>query len=134
MLYIPSALYKDLLDHGTRASPKEACGILAGRQGRTTAFYPAVNVEEGHEKYSISPQELARILKDLEGKGLDLIGIFHSHPATPAYPSVTDVELACYPDSAYVILSLGDEPSIKAFSIREGKVTDIPITIEPSMG
>jgi proteasome lid subunit RPN8/RPN11 len=62
----------------------------------------------------------------MDDLGLDLVGIFHSHVATEAYPSRTDVELAAYPDAAYLILSLADQdaPVLRAFSIRDGQVSE----------
>jgi proteasome lid subunit RPN8/RPN11 len=70
-------------------------------------------------------------MNEMDDKGWDLVGIFHSHTFSEAYPSKTDVELAQYPDAAYLILSLADldEPQLRAFSIRDGQVTELAVAI-----
>ena len=77
------------------------------------------------------PRDLFRILRELERSGRELVGIFHSHPATAAYPSATDVQLAFYPEACYLILSLADpeRPVLRAFRIAEGRVSEEPLVI-----
>src|SRR5690606_42117691 len=70
-------------------------------------------------------------MRTLDREGADLVGIFDSHPATPAYPSSTDIRLAYYPDAFYIICSLQNprRPVIRAFRIRNGTVKEEPIEI-----
>jgi proteasome lid subunit RPN8/RPN11 len=71
-------------------------------------------------------------MTDMDDRGMDLVGIFHSHTFTEAFPSRTDVELAGYPDATYLILSLADPdaPALRGFSIREGKVSEVEVHID----
>jgi proteasome lid subunit RPN8/RPN11 len=67
----------------------------------------------------------------IEDSGLDLGAIYHSHTRTEPYPSQTDINLAFYPDALYVIVGLaGDEPEVRAFTIREGQVADAQLEVE----
>ena len=111
--------------------PVEACGILAGRGGRVEKFYKMTNADQSSTHYSMLPEEQFEIIKDIRRGGLEMLGIYHSHPATPARASVEDVRLALTQDVKYVILSLQDanQPVIKAFAIKNEKVTEIPVRI-----
>ena len=124
----PLILPRDMLDqivaHARAGLPNEACGILAGLDGRATPFLPAVNGEASPSFYSIEAQDLLRIVMDIEDADEDIVAIYHSHVESPAFPSRTDVELAAWPDAAYMIVSLGSEPpEVKAFAIRDGKIS-----------
>lgn len=124
----PLILPRDMLDqivaHARAGLPNEACGILAGRDGRATRFLPAVNGEASPYFYSIEAQDLLRIVMDIEDADEDIVAIYHSHVESPAFPSRTDVELAAWPDAAYMIVSLGSEPpEVKAFAIRDGRIS-----------
>jgi proteasome lid subunit RPN8/RPN11 len=70
-------------------------------------------------------------MQEMDDEGWDLVGIFHSHTFTEAYPSKTDVELAAYPDATYLILTLMDPeaPRLRAFSIKEGEVSELDVVI-----
>lgn len=116
--------------HARAELPNEACGILAGKDGQAIHFYPATNTERSPTRYSIDSEEQLRILKEVEAKNWDLLGIFHSHTHTGAYPSSTDVSRALdehgqpnWPGTLYVIASLQhDPPVLRAFQItgRDG--------------
>jgi proteasome lid subunit RPN8/RPN11 len=73
-------------------------------------------------------------MTEMDDLGMDLVGIFHSHTFTEAYPSRTDVELAGYPDATYLILSLADleAPELRAFRIREGEVGEVEVQVAAS--
>lgn len=128
---LPRALYKEMLAHARVQAPLEACGILGGRAGRPERFYPTPNGERSPVRYSIPPADLFRVMRELDRARLDLVAIFHSHPATEAYPSATDVRLAFYPDARYLILSLRDpdRPVLRAFRIVEGRIGEEPLEI-----
>jgi len=89
------------------------------------------NNEGSPVSYLMDPTEQFRVMKDIREKGLSMIAIFHSHPASRPYPSPKDVELAFYEDAAYVIVGLGgEEPEVKAFSIREQQIQEIGVVVE----
>lgn len=80
----------------------------------------------------MEPTEQLQAIMDLEERGLELLAIYHSHPHGPDVPSSSDVSQAYYPDSFYIIVSfrVKERPSVRAFHILEGKVTEVPYTIE----
>ena len=95
------------------------------RRGRpATRFHSgACNIEASPFRYSIEPRDLLRIVDEIDDAEEDLLAIYHSHTRSPAFPSRTDVELAFWPDAAYLIVSLAsDPPDLKAFTIREGRI------------
>lgn len=124
-------LVEEMIAHAQNNLPNEACGILAGTGGEILAFYPATNAEHSPTRYTIDPQELLRIFREVESKGWEVMGIFHSHPVTEAYPSPTDIRLAFYPEALYFILSLRDplQPVLRAFWIVDGDVREEPLKI-----
>lgn len=132
-LSLPQGMYADIIAHLEAGLPNEACGILSGREGELnpTRFFPATNEAQSKSFYSVAPEDLFRITRAIEQAGEMVWGIVHSHPDTPAYPSDTDIRLAYYPQSYYLIVSFADpaRPDLRAFTIREGVVDEVPIII-----
>ena len=107
--------------------------MLAGRHDVIAQAYPAKNTaEHPAATYEIGPKELFRIMREIRAAGLELFGIYHSHPKGENQPSPRDVERAYYPDAAYFILSTrADAPEpIRAYSIRDGRWTELEIKIQ----
>src|SRR5215218_3173935 len=125
MLELDQDHYEALVAHARTEYPNEACALLAGR-GAVDRVYPLPNAEASPTFYVVEAKAQLRAMTEMDDLGLDLVGIFHSHVATEAYPSRTDVELAAYPDASYLILSLADQdaPVLRAFRIRDGQVTE----------
>ncbi len=115
-----------LIKHAEEESPNECCGLLAGRTGRVERIYRGTNIDHSPYTYLMDPQEQLAAFKEMDVAGLDLIGIYHSHTHTPAYPSKTDVAKAFYPDALYVIVSLArrDVPDIRAFRVADGQIVE----------
>lgn len=127
---ISRKLLDDLLSHCREMSPEEACGILAGRDGEIKKVYRMKNTEKSQVRYMMDANEQFRVMKDMRQNSLDMVAIYHSHPASPAYPSSTDMSLAVYDDSAYVIISLAaDKPDVRAYSIRNQEVREIKYAV-----
>ena len=128
MLEIDDDHYATLVDHARAGYPNEACALLAGPQpgGPVEKTFTLPNAEASPTFYVVEPKAQLRAMTEMDDLGLDLVGIFHSHVATEAYPSRTDVKLAAYPDAVYLILSLADQdaPVLRAFRIRDGQVTE----------
>ncbi|HZU06433.1 MAG TPA: M67 family metallopeptidase [Chloroflexota bacterium] len=133
MVYIPRALIDEMVRHALAERPNEACGMVAGIRNRATKVYPATNADPSPVRYLMEPRDQLRIMRDIEERGWELLGIFHSHTHTAAYPSQTDVSLAYYPDALYIIISLADEnhPVVRAFHIVDGQITEEPIEEPP---
>jgi proteasome lid subunit RPN8/RPN11 len=102
-LEIPEGLLKRVIEHARREYPLESCGILAGKDGKITDFYPMVNTEKSSSFYLMEPEEQLRVFLEMERKGLELSAIYHSHPHTAAFPSQRDIDNAFYPTSLILI-------------------------------
>lgn len=111
----------EIISHAREEAPREACGILAGRDGRVLRLYRARNADPSPTSYSLEPEQQYRIFKDIEDRGLELVAIYHSHPSSPATPSDNDIKQAYYPDASYLVVSLTDplEAQVRAFRITE---------------
>ena len=107
MLRIDDDQYEALAAHARAEYPNEACALLGGRDGSVERVYALPNAEASPTFYVVEPKAQLKAMTEMDDLGLDLVGIFHSHVATEAYPSRTDVELAAYPDAVYLILSGG---------------------------
>ncbi|BAS25914.1 Mov34/MPN/PAD-1 family protein [Limnochorda pilosa] len=135
-MQVTEEVHRQMIQHAYAESPLESCGILGGHGDRADRFFPTTNGERSRVGYSIPEKEILRVMRTLDAEGADLVGIFHSHPATPAYPSSTDIRLAYYPEAYYLICSLQNprRPVIRAFRLRNGTVSERPIEIVPSPG
>jgi [CysO sulfur-carrier protein]-S-L-cysteine hydrolase len=128
---IPAALRDEIVAHARAGLPNEACGILAGLDGRAERFFPAMPDEPSPYYYRIESRDQIRIMNEIDAAGLDLVGIYHSHTSSPAYPSRTDAEQAFWPDAVYVIVSLaGGDADVRGFRIRDMDVAKEPLTFE----
>ena len=129
---IPLALFESMIAHCKEEYPNEACGILAGRDMHVSEIYRMINVDSSPVSFLMDPAEQFGVMKELVSKSLWMTAIYHSHPSSPAFPSARDKELAFYEEVVYVIVSLMEiEPVIKGFSIKEGEVRGVEITVVP---
>jgi len=131
MLKISQALCDEVIAHCQRDYPKEACGILAGKDGTVTQAYPMTNVEDSPIGYAMDPKEQLAVEKQMRRRGQQMLGIYHSHTATAAYPSSVDVGLAISPDVSYVLVSMKDrqQPDIKSYRIDGQRVLPEDIVV-----
>jgi len=126
VIEIPADIRDQMVEHAVASLPNEACGLLAGRNGRVERFYPMRNADQSRTTYRLDPKDQFQVFSEIEDTGWELAGIFHSHTHTEAYPSETDRQQAFYPDAHYVLLSLADRsnPSLRAYAIVEGVVEE----------
>jgi proteasome lid subunit RPN8/RPN11 len=126
LLALPAAFIAEMIAHAQEDAPKECCGIIAGADGVATKLFRAKNAEASPYRYSVDPQDLFRIHRECEESGWDFLAIYHSHTASEAYPSPTDVRLAFWPEAYYVLVSLmrPETPVVRAYRIAEGAVTE----------
>jgi proteasome lid subunit RPN8/RPN11 len=134
MIELPRPMFEEIVAHARAELPNEACGVIAGQDGRPVHVYSMRNVEESPALYRFDGQEQINVMREIEGKGWDMLAIFHSHPSTRAYPSLTDREIAqwrdplsgeevpAYPGTKYLILSLANEqPVLRAYRFQGGE-------------
>ncbi len=127
---IPKAIVEAIYKHAFAEDPLEACGYLAGEDDIVTRHFPMTNMDQSETHFSFDPEEQFRVLKSSRANRLDLIAVYHSHPATPARPSAEDIRLAYDPGISYVIISLANnQKTIKSFKINNDLVTSEPIEI-----
>jgi proteasome lid subunit RPN8/RPN11 len=108
-----------MLAQAVAQAPNECCGLLLGTGDVVADIFPGRNIRMSPRVYELDPQDQLRAFRLMDERGWDLVGIYHSHPATEAYPSRTDQAQALYPDARYVIISLADQdhPRVRAFRI-----------------
>jgi proteasome lid subunit RPN8/RPN11 len=131
VIRLPLEFAREMVAQVKEEAPYEACGVIAGQEGRAVKLYRTANAEQSATTYRLEPEEQYRIFVEVEEKGWELWGIYHSHPAFPAYPSARDIEQAYFPEALYIIVSLAqEEPEIRAFRIVEGEVREEELVIE----
>jgi proteasome lid subunit RPN8/RPN11 len=117
--------------HAQGEPDHERCGLLAGSEGVISRVLHAHNISgDPATQYEIAPTELFQLMREIRGAGLQLLGIYHSHPHGANEPSRTDIARAYYPDAAYFIISPQphEERPVRAFSIRDGSVAELEIS------
>ena len=133
MLTIPRGLRDKIVAHARRDHPDEACGVLAGRAGRDRPerFIAMTNAERSPTFYRFDSGEQFRVWRDMEGNDEEPVVIYHSHTATEAYPSRTDITLAAEPGAHYVLVSTrnSDTTEFRSYRIVDGTVTEEPVTV-----
>jgi proteasome lid subunit RPN8/RPN11 len=133
MLRLGPDAYARMVGHCYDGLPLEACGLLAGRPSSDKAdvCYPTHNVEASARIYTVDPKDFLRADRDAESRGLEILGVFHSHTHTDAYPSPTDIGQAPDPSWHYILVSLRDEaPVVRSYRIVDGKVSEEPVVLE----
>jgi len=128
---IPREIIDTILAQGERETPNEACGYLAGTAGEVKKAIPLTNVDRSPKHFSLDPREQFAALRQVRAEGLEILAVYHTHPATPARMSAEDIRLAYDPAIVYVIVSLvPGRREAKAFRIRQGTVTDETLVVE----
>ena len=130
---VPEPVHRTMVEHARDCYPEEACGLLAGSpDGRLTKAYPLTNIAHSPVNYVIDPSEHFGAMRDAESKGWELVGVFHSHTHSPAYPSSTDVALAVEPDWLYVLVGMEriDALSVRGFRIRDCRITEKTLSFD----
>lgn len=133
MLTIDQASYDAIVAHARADHPDEACGLVAMREGRPTRVIPMTNAERSPTFYVMDPKELFDAFRSMRenDEDEDEFVIYHSHTATEAYPSRTDVSIAAYPDAHYVLVSTRDPETVefRSYRIVDGTVSEEPVTV-----
>ena len=116
--------------------PNEACGLLLGPMvdnqptGVVTEARSCTNVDASARTYTVAPKDMLRAMRAAEDAEVEIVGVWHSHTHTTAYPSPTDVRQAVDPSWIYVIVSLADaEPVLRAYRIVDGSIAELPVVV-----
>jgi len=131
VLRLAQRFIDEMVAHARAELPNECCGIIAGRDGTAVELFRARNAEASPYRYEVDSQDLFRIWRQCETNGWDFLVVYHSHVASEAVPSQTDVRRATWPDAYYIVVSLADpeSPSVRAFRIIEGNVSEEQIEV-----
>ena len=131
MLELDRGFFDEMVDHGLAGFPNEACGLLAGKEGRPVKFFAMSNQDASPVSYRLDPTEQLRVFTELEDEGWDLLGIFHTHTHSEAYPSETDLKQAFYPEATYLVMSLSDRanPVLRGFTMQDGEVSEREVRV-----
>ena len=133
MLRLSHQSHLAMIGHLYDGLPDEACGLIAGRASisRVDRFYPTRNVAASSRVYTVDAKDHLRADRDAEDRGIEIIGVVHSHTHTEAYPSPTDVAQAPDPSWHYVIVSLKrEEPVLRSYRIVDGEITEEPVVVD----
>jgi proteasome lid subunit RPN8/RPN11 len=122
----------EMVAHALEEAPIECCGIIAGKDGRAVKLFRTVNADASKYRYTVDSQDLFRVFRECEENGWEFLVIYHSHTASEAYPSPTDVRLAYWPEAYYVLVSVADreKPIVRAFRIQDGRVSEEELRAE----
>lgn len=129
-IIIPRQLWQAMREQVSRDAPLESCGLVAGRGQQAEQVYPIANMLASPVRFRMEPHEQLQVFETIEACGLDLLAIYHSHPAGPEIPSETDLE-----ESQYKVVNLIWSPSIgnwqvRAFWLEKDKATEISVVIQ----
>ena len=129
---LTAALVQEIVDAVRAALPNEAVGLLVGTAG-PERYVALRNASASPYRYSIDPDEQLRVWTELDAGGESVWSIVHSHVNSAAEPSKTDVGLAYFPESLYLIVSLAEptQPELRAWSIVNGAVTEVALLVAP---
>ena len=137
MLELEQETYDAIVAHAKRDHPDEACGVVAGPEGsdRAVRFVPMVNAASSPTFYEFDPTDLLRLYRDMDDRDEEPVVVYHSHTATEAYPSRTDIGLASEPNAHYVLVSTrehgnSDGPvEFRSYRIVDGEVTEEEVSV-----
>ena len=137
MLSLSTEAYQRMVGHCYDALPDEACGLLAGPPAMANSAgavvsvtYPTGNAAASARVFTVEPGDHLRAERDAESRGLEILGVFHSHTHTVAYPSPTDVAQAPDPNWHYVLVSLADDaPVVRSYLIVDGNIAEEPVVL-----
>lgn len=132
MLRLANDVYLRMVGHCYDGLPLEACGLVAGdpAAGKAIVCYPTKNEAASARVYAIG-FDYAKAERDADERGITIMGVFHSHTHTDAYPSPTDVAQALDPSWHYVLVSLRDgAPVVRSYRIRDGKIAEEAVVVE----
>jgi [CysO sulfur-carrier protein]-S-L-cysteine hydrolase len=139
MLRIRDEILQAVIAHARADHPDEACGVIAGPEGSDSPdrFIPMINAARSPTFYEFDSRDLLALYRDMDDRGEEPVVIYHSHTATEAYPSRTDISYASEPHAHYLLVSTREAGSsegpveVRSFRIIDGQVTEEPVEVLP---
>jgi proteasome lid subunit RPN8/RPN11 len=132
-LTLTTATYDAIVAHARRDHPDEACGVVAGPEGsdRPVRVIEMLNAARSPTFYEFDSADLLQLYKEMAANDEEPVVIYHSHTATEAYPSRTDISLASEPNAHYVLVSTREQDSVefRSYRILDGVVTEEPVQV-----
>jgi proteasome lid subunit RPN8/RPN11 len=136
VLRIGQDIVDAIVAHARADHPDEACGVVAGPVGsdRPERFIPMVNAARSPTFYEFDSLDLLKLYREMDARDEEPVVIYHSHTATEAYPSRTDVSYASEPNAHYLLVSTREDDSeeIRSYRIVDGVITEEPVEIVPA--
>jgi proteasome lid subunit RPN8/RPN11 len=131
VLTLPQALLDQVLAHARRDHPDECCGVIAGRDGVPTRVVEMDNAERSPTGFSFDSAQWLTVYRDVDDADEALLVVYHSHTATEAYPSRTDILWAQHNEFAHWLLvsTRSEEDEVRSYAITDGVVTEEPVEI-----
>jgi proteasome lid subunit RPN8/RPN11 len=131
---IAQGLIDEIVAHSLEERPNECCGMVSGSAGAATEVFRARNALASPFSFDMEPSDQIGIYTTIEDRREEILAIYHSHTKSPAEPSQSDRNNALsWPDPVWLICSLADpeSPEVRGWDMRDGKVSEVELTIEP---
>jgi proteasome lid subunit RPN8/RPN11 len=129
---ISQASLDAIIAHARAEAPAECCGMLIGRDRSIDQAVPAKNIADRPTRFLVDPKDHIDARRDARGRGLEVLGFYHSHPHSPAWPSPTDAAEAAYPEAVHLIVSTnGGAANARLFRIERGVAVELSLVVAP---
>lgn len=131
-LNISSTALTEIIDHARRGYPAEVCGLIGGRDQVASIVVPIPNISSTpHIRFEMDRRTMVNTIVRFQQAGLDVVGIYHSHPDEAPIPSLTDISEATWPDTVYLIVGLvaAEAPTVWAWTIRCGRALPAELNV-----
>ena len=130
---IASSVVNEVIGHAHECQPRECCGVLLGKDGDITHAVRAANLAEGTTRFVLDPKGHIDARRAARSQALDVVGFYHSHPHSPAYPSATDLAEAAYPECVHLIVGVVEgKPEVRLFSYANGAASELEYVLRNS--
>lgn len=130
---IRAAACEAIARHAQDEAPNECCGLLIGHATRVELAVRARNLTPSPNRYLVDPSDHFAAIRLARARGANLVGAYHSHPASPPVPSPTDLSEALYTEFLYLIVSLADSDStsLRGYRLTDGNFREVPLVTVP---
>ena len=129
---LPRNIVNSILQHAQSEEKLEVCGLISEKNGQPHKVYPVLNIaDDPQHLFKMDGKQQIDAMREMRGNDESLYAIYHSHPSSSAYPSITDIEESQYPDAIYIIVSLDTKGvlDLRAFKLHEGEVISLAVTL-----